>query len=37
MHTLDYAAACDCRHVTTLPGVTFADRGACFVLEPGGG
>ncbi len=26
MHTLDYAAACGCRHVTTLPGVTFPDE-----------
>ena len=26
MRTLDYAAACGCRHVTTLPGVTFADE-----------
>ncbi len=26
LRTLDYAAACGCRHVTTLPGVTFPDE-----------
>lgn len=26
MSTLDYAGTLDCRHVTTLPGVTFADE-----------
>jgi len=27
-HTLDFASLCECRHVTTLPGVVFSDEPA---------